>query len=61
MFVAGNHDGCLEDEFVDVVAAHADVSFLEDRGVVVEGVFACGSPWTPRFHDSFFINERGAP
>lgn len=61
LFVAGNHDGCLEGEFLDVVAAHVDVEFLEDRGVVVEGVSFYGSPWTPRFHDWFFMKERGAP
>ncbi len=59
VFVAGNHDGCLEGEYVDIVAAHIDVEFLEDRGVVIDGVSFYGAPWTPRFHDWFFMKDRG--
>lgn len=61
IFVAGNHDGCLERERLDVIAAHSDVTFLEDDGVTIDGVSFWGSPWTPEFHDWAFMLPRGRP
>ncbi len=60
LFVAGNHDRCLEHERADVVAAWPGVTFLEDSGVVIDGVAFWGSPWTPEFLDWSFMLPRGA-
>lgn len=61
LFIAGNHDRCLElaDERDDVVAAHASIVLLEDSGVVIDGVSFWGSPWTPMFMDWSFMLPRG--
>jgi predicted phosphohydrolase len=63
IFVAGNHDGCLEQprERGLVMQAHPSIHFLEDSGVVVDGVRFYGSPWTPEYHSWFFMKPRGAP
>ncbi|MDP2340729.1 MAG: metallophosphatase domain-containing protein [Deltaproteobacteria bacterium] len=60
LFVAGNHDGCLETELAEVRAAHPHIRFLQDEGVDVDGVSFWGSPWTPNYNDWFFMKTRGA-
>lgn len=60
--VAGNHDWAF---VKDPVAARRllgpGVIYLEDSGVVVEGVRFWGSPWQPAFNDWAFNLPRGEP
>ena len=36
-----------------------DVHYLQDRGVLIDGVRVWGSPWQPRFFDWAFNLDRG--
>lgn len=57
--IAGNHD--LELEFKpEARAALADVIYLQDEEIVVNGFRIYGSPWTPRFFNWAFMLDRGA-
>ena len=59
LFVAGNHDRCLETELDDVRQRFPGVRFLQDEGVDVGGVSFWGSPWTPTYNDWAFMLPRG--
>jgi hypothetical protein len=61
LFVAGNHDVCLQERAVREEARRAwpGITLLQDEGVVVDGVRFWGSPWTPAFHDWAFMLPRG--
>ena len=60
IFVAGNHDWAFQRH---PEAARRllgpDVIYLEDAGVLVEGVRFWGSPWQPAFNDWAFNLPRG--
>jgi Icc-related predicted phosphoesterase len=55
--VAGNHDLILEEMGREAAECMfpADVHYLQDTGVDLEGVRFYGSPWTPRFYDWAFM------
>ncbi len=61
VFIAGNHDTFLEAEPAETaqLAADAGVTYLDDSGVVADGVKIWGSPITPRFHDWAFMRDPG--
>lgn len=61
VFVAGNHDVCLQERAVmqDARRAWPGVTLLQDEGVVLDDVRFWGSPWTPAFHDWAFMLPRG--
>ncbi len=59
--VAGNHDWSFVDAKDAALALFGPtVTYLEDSGVVVDGVSFWGSPWQPEFHDWAFNLPRGA-
>ncbi|HEY1101333.1 MAG TPA: metallophosphatase domain-containing protein [Myxococcota bacterium] len=59
--VAGNHDGAFQtDHDAAVALLGPDILYLQDSGVVVDGVHFWGSPWQPAFHDWAFNLPRGA-
>ncbi len=58
--VAGNHDWCFTREPEAAVAVlGAGVTYLQDSGVVLDGVRFWGSPWQPAFNDWAFNLPRG--
>ena len=63
IFVAGNHDGCFQDELTSNQArkmiAGAGVTYLQDDSVTIEGVKFYGSPWQPEFCNWAFNLPRG--
>jgi predicted phosphodiesterase len=63
VLIAGNHDFFFEDASADEVAAliPAEVIYLNDSGLTLEGVKIWGSPIQPWFHDWAFNRQRGAP
>jgi Icc-related predicted phosphoesterase len=59
--VAGNHDVCLQKRPTEaraILARHGLV-YLEDEGVVIDGVRFHGSPWQPLFRVWAFGARRG--
>jgi len=62
LFIAGNHDTFLEQEPADVLSRSeaANVRYLNDSGIEIDGVRFWGSPITPRFFDWSFMREPGA-
>jgi len=63
ILIAGNHDFCFEGNAArgeSVMRTCApDVHYLQDRGVLIDGVRVWGSPWQPRFFDWAFNLDRG--
>jgi Icc-related predicted phosphoesterase len=59
LVVAGNHDGCFEDEPGRARAVLTAATYLEDESVVIEGLRFHGSPWQPWFHGWAFNLPRG--
>jgi len=61
IFIAGNHDRILQDDPEWTRAMVPDgVTYLQDSGVEVEGLYFYGSPWTPRYgRHRAFAKERG--
>jgi Icc-related predicted phosphoesterase len=57
--IAGNHDFCFERDAAACRRALAHAIYLQDEGVVVEGVRFYGSPWQPWFYDWAFNLHRG--
>jgi Icc-related predicted phosphoesterase len=58
--VAGNHDRAFEDHHAEARALFgADVVYLQDAGVVVDGVRFWGSPWQPAYNDWAFNLKTG--
>jgi len=59
IFIGGNHDFGLENKFLMVEQALADlpenVHYLEDSGVEINGIKFWGMPWTPKFYDWAFM------
>ncbi len=58
--IAGNHDFLFErePEFARKLLSHAE--YLQDSGLMLEGVRFWGSPVSPRFFDWAFNRQRGA-
>ena len=62
IFIAGNHDFCLEDQqrsFYEQEAKKLGLIYLNDSDVMIEGLHIWGSPITPWFHDWAFNRHRG--
>lgn len=61
IFIAGNHDFYFErtadDEMEKIIPK--DIIYLNDSGVVIEGLHIWGSPITPWFFDWAFNRHRG--
>lgn len=71
VFIAGNHDGCLEamqgseSEFMRALVKTGRIKgeglhYLRDSSVVIEGKVFYGAPWQPVFCDWAFQRKRGA-
>ncbi len=64
IFIAGNHDFCFDQNFLDEnlqnELASNDIYYLNDSGCVIEGLKFWGSPITPWFHDWAFNRNRGS-
>jgi predicted phosphohydrolase len=57
IFIAGNHDWLFQtspDLAQLMLAEHSGVTYLQDSGVVLDGVRFWGSPWQPWFNDWAF-------
>lgn len=52
--IAGNHDVCFEQDSEFSEAYLWDCTYLQDSGVVIEGVHFYGTPWQPSFMDWAF-------
>ena len=61
--VAGNHDWAFArpDQAAAARRLLGAAAYLEDDGVVIDGVRFWGSPWQPEFHGWAFNLPRGAP
>ncbi len=61
ILVAGNHDGCLENDRQEAQAALADIGvrYVEDEEVSLCGLRIWGSPWQPSYGDSGFYLPPG--
>ncbi len=57
--IAGNHDFGFQ-ERSGAAGWMTNARYLQDRGVVLDGVRFYGSPWQPWFHDWAFNLPRGA-
>lgn len=58
--VAGNHDWCFAESRERAVRLLGpDVHYLQDSGVVLDGIRFWGSPWQPEFHSWAFNVPRG--
>jgi len=62
IFIAGNHDFFFENESQQEIDAliPADIIYLNDSGVSIEGLKIWGSPIQPWFYDWAFNRQRGA-
>lgn len=63
IFIAGNHDFCLERLPQAQIQAlmPKGVTYLNDSGVTIEGFYIWGSPVCPFQHSWAFNRHRGAP
>jgi predicted phosphodiesterase len=59
--IAGNHDWAFKETPDLAVDALTNAIYLEDSGVIIDGVRFWGSPWTPTFMDWAFMLDRGQP
>jgi Icc-related predicted phosphoesterase len=57
--IAGNHDFLFEDEPAKAQALLPGCTYLQDSSVVIDSVTFYGSPYTPRFFDWAFNQDRG--
>jgi Icc-related predicted phosphoesterase len=62
IFIAGNHDFFFESASVERIKNMIpdNIFYLQDEGVVIEGIHFWGSPMTPWFLDWAFNRQRGA-
>jgi len=58
--IAGNHDGCFAEAPLAARELLGDVTYLEDSGIILDGVRFWGSPWQPEYNDWAFNLPRGA-
>ena len=77
LFIAGNHDFFFDPnhpaefrgwklrphiEVADMLAELPGLTYLEDSGVLIDGIIFYGSPWQPPFYDwAFNLGSRGNP
>lgn len=57
ILIAGNHDWLFQrnrEKAAKLLAAHPGITYLQDSGVVIEGIRFWGSPWQPWFRDWAF-------
>ena len=63
IYIAGNHDGCLQDPTTSTQArkmvAGAGAVYLQDDSVMIDGLKFYGSPWQPEFCNWAFNLPRG--
>lgn len=59
VIIAGNHDWCFARSRDSAEAIFAGCHYLQDSGVVIDGVNFWGSPWQPEFHSWAFNLPRG--
>jgi len=61
IFIAGNHDFFFEETLTSEINAiiPKNIIYLNDSGVVVEGLKIWGSPIQPEFYDWAFNRKRG--
>lgn len=62
VFIAGNHDWLFEtDKSLArlMVADHPGITYLEDSGVIINGLKIYGAPWQPEFCNWAFNLPRG--
>ncbi len=57
--IAGNHDWCFERAPGEARAALRHATYLQDEGIVIDGVRFWGSPWQPAFMNWAFNLQRG--
>jgi predicted phosphohydrolase len=57
--IAGNHDFLFADEPDQARALLRGCAYLEDSAICIDGVTFYGSPYTPRFFDWAFNQDRG--
>ncbi len=57
--ISGNHEYCFEKEPKQSQQLLSNCIYLQDRGIVIEGVKFYGSPWQPWFFNWAFNLERG--
>lgn len=60
--ISGNHDFCFQNRNHDIavkLVEEAGAIYLQDSGVVIDGVSFWGSPWQPWFHNWAFNLMRG--
>lgn len=60
LVVAGNHDFLFEQNNVLARSLLSNAIYLQDSGVVIDGVRFWGSPWQPWFYNWAFNLPRGA-
>lgn len=60
VFIAGNHDGLIEQTSLLMNDEWKDYKYLQDSGVELYGLKIWGSPWTPTFYNWHFMLPRGA-
>lgn len=58
IFIAGNHDGCIEKGSFYFNHEWMGADYLLDSGIEFEGLKIWGSPWTPTFSDWHFMLPR---
>src|SRR5437868_14905360 len=60
IFIAGNHDWLFErNNELARQLLDAEITYLQDSSVEIEGLKIYGSPWQPRFFDWAFNVDRG--
>ncbi len=60
IFVAGNHDWLFQTDqcLAKQMCLDCGVTYLEDRGTIIEGLHIYGTPWQPQFCDwAFNLDE----
>jgi Icc-related predicted phosphoesterase len=58
--IAGNHDGCFSSNPRAARELLGEAIYLEDSGVILDGLRIWGSPWQPAYNDWAFNLPRGA-
>lgn len=57
LFVPGNHDFGLQDEYGDSILALSNMEVLIDKTIELYGLKIHGSPWTPIFYNWAFMKR----
>lgn len=61
VIIAGNHDRCFAEHREQALAMlDPSVIYLEDSGVILDGLRFWGSPWQPAYNDWAFNLPRGS-